>query len=460
MFARSLERDLERWAGSSRPKPLILRGARQVGKSTLVREFARKNGFQLLELNLERYVKLIPLFATFDIKKILLEIDSIFECKVSALSKPLLFLDEIQAVPSAIAALRYFYEDCPEIRVIAAGSLLEFALSKFQYSVPVGRIEYRYIGPLSFEEFLAAKNQNFLLEHLREAEQDLSVLSDIAHDKLLVLLREFLFLGGMPEVVAKLVETDDPFTAGVVHQSLLDTFENDLAKYSSGTALERMRNVFQKLPLHVGKKIKYVNFSKEDQAKEIKQSLNQLAMAQLWYPVFHSDGTGLPLGATASSEVRKVVYLDVGLMNRALDLKWSHIAKLSERTLCNEGIIAEQFVGQELLGRGDAYEKPSLFYWLREGKTGNAEVDYLIAAGRSVLPIEVKSGKSGSLKSLEYFAKTHDSPLAVRFDLNKPNFQRKPFPLLSLPLYMAQRCPSIIENFLQDQLPALKEENP
>ena len=146
-------------------------------------------------------------------------------------------------------------------------------------------------------------------------------------------------------------------------------------------------------------------------------------------------------------------------MNKALDLKWSHIAKLSERDLCNEGIIAEQFVGQELLGRGDAYEKPCLFYWLREGKTGNAEVDYLITSGRSVLPIEVKSGKSGSLKSLAYFAKTHDSPLAVRFDLNKPNFQRQPFPLLSLPLDMARRCPSIIENFLQGPPPPLNEKS-
>ena len=450
MFDRSIEQDLDEWARSSRPKPLILRGARQVGKSTLVREFARKNGYELLELNLERHVRLNPLFATFDMAKILLELDSIFERKVSSLAKPLLFLDEIQAVPSAIAALRYFYEDCPQIRVIAAGSLLEFALSKFQYSVPVGRIEYRYLGPISFEEFLAATGKTFLLGLLGEAQRDIGVISDSAHEKLLVLLRKFLFIGGMPEAVAKLVETDDPFTIGVVHQSLIDTFENDLAKYSSGAALERLRAVFQKLPLHAGKKIKYVNFSKEDRAKEIKQCLDQLAMAQLWYPVYQSDGTGVPLGATASSEVRKLLHLDVGLMNRALDLKWSHVAKLSERDLCNEGVIAEQFVGQELLGRLNSYEKPSLFYWLREGKSGNAEVDFLIAADRSVIPIEVKSGKSGTLKSLEYFVGTHDSPLAVRFDLNKPHFQKDPYPLLSLPLYMARRSHHIIENFLCD----------
>ncbi len=453
MFVRTIEQELAEWARSSRPKPLILRGARQVGKSTLVREFARKNGYELLELNLERHVRLIPLFATFNMEKILLELDSIFERKVSSVAKPLLFLDEIQAVPSAIAALRYFYEDCPQLRVIAAGSLLEFALNKFQYSVPVGRIEYRYLGPISFEEFLAATGHTFLLDVLNQyrpkAEKDVAILSDHAHEKLLVLLRKYLYIGGMPEAVAKLVETDDPFAAGVVHQSLIDTFESDLAKYSSGTALERLRAVFQKLPLHAGKKIKYVNFSTEDRAKEIKQSLDQLAMAQLWYPVCHSDGTGVPLGATASYDVRKLLYLDVGLMNRALDLKWSHVAKLSERDLCNEGVIAEQFVGQELLGRLESYERPSLFYWLREGKTGNAEVDFLIGVDLSVVPIEVKSGKSGTLKSLEYFVKHHGSPLAVRFDLNKPHFQKDPFPLLSLPLYMARRSSYLIESLLR-----------
>ena len=135
------------------------------------------------------------------------------------------------------------------------------------------------------------------------------IISDSAHDKLLLALRKFFFIGGMPEAVAKLVETDDPFSASVVHQSLIDTFENDLAKYSSGPTLERSRAIFQKLALHAGKKIKYVNFSKEDKAREVKQSLDQLAMAQLWYPVHHSDVTGLPLGATASSDVNEIDHM-------------------------------------------------------------------------------------------------------------------------------------------------------
>jgi predicted AAA+ superfamily ATPase len=152
-----------------------------------------------------------------------------------------------------------------------------------------------------------------------------------------------------------------------------------------------------------------------------------------------------------SPDVRKLLYLDVGLMNKALDLKWSHMAKLSDRNLCNEGPIAEQFVGQQLLHRREVFEKPALFYWLREEKTGNAEVDFIVDGGRKVIPVEVKSGKSGSLKSLRYFMENHDSPLAVRFDLNKPVYQQAPYPLLSLPLYLAGRSGALIEKYLDKE---------
>ena len=448
MFSRSIDNELLTWIKRSTRKPIIIRGARQVGKSTAVRCLADQHGFDLVEVNLERHPNLNAVFATLDLAKIFLELDSVVGRCIRTIKKPLLFLDEIQATPAALAALRYFYEDMPELPVIAAGSLLEFALTKFQYSMPVGRIEYRYLGPLSFEEFLTASGQDFLLKVLIEAADDISVLADHAHEKLLTAHRQFLYVGGMPEAVNQFLRNREPSDCQAVQQSLLDTFEDDLAKYSSGNSLMRLRNIYRQLPFQVGKKLKFVNFSKEEKSREVKQSLEQLAMAQLWYPVRHSDAHGSPLGASESAEVCKVLFLDVGLMNRALNLRWSHVAKLEERTLCNEGVIAEQYIGQELLYRRDIWEKQSLHYWLREKKAGSAEVDYVIDDYQSIVPIEVKAGKSGTLRSLQQFMDSHQAPLAVRFDLNKPSLQTVPYKLLSLPLYMSGRCGVIVEKLL------------
>ena len=448
MFNRTIDKDLQDWIKHPNRKPLIIRGARQVGKSTVVRRFANGRGLDLVEINLERHPRLNDAFATLDLTKIFLELDSIAGQSIRAMQKPLLFLDEIQATPAALAALRYFYEDLPKLPVIAAGSLLEFALAKFEYSMPVGRIEYRYLGPLSFEEFLAASGQDFLLNVIESAGIDFATLGDHAHDQLLMAHRQFLYVGGMPAAVERFLATRDPSECQGVHQALLDTFEDDLAKYCSGNALVRLREIYRQLPLQVGKKVKYVNFSKEDKAREVKQALDQLAMAQIWYPVHHSEAGGSPLGAAKSAEVRKVLFVDIGLMNRALNLRWPHVAKLDERSLCNEGVIAEQYVGQELLYRRMAWEKPSLYYWLREKKAGNAEVDYVIDDHQQLVPIEVKSGKSGTLRSLQNFVEARRSPLAVRFDLNKPSLQEAPYRLLSLPLYMAGRCVEIAGKFI------------
>ena len=445
MFSRSIDQDLSAWFKRPSRKPLLIRGARQVGKSTLVRRFAAGQGMDLVEVNLERHPNLNATFATFDLTKIFLELDSIAGCSIRSMKKPLLFLDEIQATPAALAALRYFYEDLPGLPVVAAGSLLEFALAKFQYSMPVGRIEYRYLGPLSFTEFLAASGQDFLLKVLDDASKDVAALSDHAHDQLSKAHRQFLFVGGMPEAMSQFLINQDPNDCRAVHQSLLDTFEGDLAKYCNGSALLRASQIYRQLPLQVGRKVKYVNFSADEKSREVKQSLEQLAMAQLWYPVRHSSCQGVPLGATQSDDVRKVLFLDVGLMNRSLNLHWSHVAKLDERTLCNEGAIAEQYIGQELLYRRESAQKPTLNYWLREKKVGNAEVDYVIDDFQAIVPIEVKAGKSGTLRSLQYFMDHHKSPLAVRFDLNKPSLQSVPYRLLSLPLYMSGQCGRMIE---------------
>jgi len=443
ILTRSLEVDLKTWIGSARRKPLIIRGARQVGKSTLIRKFAKDQGLNLIEINLEKHFVTNNVFASFDMKKILRELEAIVGEKIDSNSKLLLFLDEIQAAPAAIAALRYFYEDLSWLPVIAAGSLLEFALADFSYSMPVGRVEYRYLGPLGFQEFLAALGEEFLLEALRAVRQE--GVSATAHSKLLERQREFLLVGGMPEVVAEFVATENFEKCQSIQGGLLATFQDDFSKYSSGSKLQRLRRVFAQLAISVGRKIKYSNFSKDEKSREIRSALDLLMMAQLCQPVYHSNCSGLPLAATQDYDVYKILFLDVGLLNKALGLSWKQISDLDERTLVNEGVLAEQFVGQELLYRNQGKEAPSLNYWLRDGKSKNAEIDYVISDGQNILPLEVKSGKSGTLRSLHLFAELKNISSAIRLDLNTPSKQKidlqgKSYELESLPLY----CASII----------------
>ena len=353
-------------------------------------------------------------------------------------TKCLLFLDEVQATPAGIAALRYFYEERSDLPVIAAGSLLEFALQDFNYSIPVGRIEYRYIGPLRFHEYLKAAGEDFLVECLNK--MGVEGISESAHQKLVRLQREYLFVGGMPEVVRDFLDSGDHSLCQRTQGALIQTFRDDFAKYASGTKLLRLQRVFTKIPGIIGQKVKYVNLSKDEKSREIRGALEQLIMAQLCHPVIHSDCTGHPLSASQDEDAYKLIFVDVGLMNKALGTSWHFMENLDERTLVNEGPIAEQFIGQELLYRHRGREQPALNYWLREKKATNAEVDYVLGQNNSILPIEVKSGKSGSLRSLLLFADTKSIPVGIRFDLNSPTNQEikvadRIFTLKSLPLY-------------------------
>lgn len=441
LFRRDLEASLEKWIKDDQRKPLLIRGARQVGKSTMVRKLVDDHGYSLIEINLEKHHELNEVFASFNVKAIVREIEAVVSKKISKDINPLLFLDEIQATPAAIAALRYFYEEMGWLPVIAAGSLLEFALAEFSYSMPVGRVEYRYLGPLKFHEYLAAAGEDYLLTCLQSIWQE--GISATAHKALLKRQREYLFIGGMPEVVATFISSEDFQRCQDIQGDLLETFKEDFAKYSTGSKRQRLQRVFSVIPGQLGQKVKYTNLSKDEKAREVKESVFQLIQAQLCYPVFHSDCSGLPLEAGQDENVYKLIFLDVGLMNRALNLEWQDIKNLDERSLVNEGPIAEQFIGQELLYWHNGRVKPQLNYWLRDGKAHNAEVDYVIADGSNLMPIEVKSGKSGTLRSLKLFCELKGIKSAVRFDLNPPSKQNIELAngccltLQSLPLYCA-----------------------
>jgi predicted AAA+ superfamily ATPase len=425
---------IEKWFHSTTRKPLVLRGARQVGKSTLVRQFAEENQLNLIELNLERHLGLDNLFKTLDTQKILNTILDLTG-KRYVKDKTLLFLDEIQATPQALAALRYFYEEQSELAVIAAGSLLEFILSDHSFSMPVGRIQYLKMFPMTLVEFLIAIGQEQSVETIKRVAQTLEV-NAVVHEKLMDLLRIYFFVGGMPEAVKRYRDTGDLSQVSDVHASILDTYQDDFSKYGKSHKLALMQKCFSYAARAVGERVKYSQISPDHLSRDVKFALELLEYARVVHKIRHSDCTHLPLGVGQSEKIFKLIFLDIGLMNSRNGLRFRTTTSSMELSDLESGKLAEQFVGQEILNFSD------LFFWVRDGKSGNAELDYLIAHNSKIVPIEVKSGKTGSLKSLAVFSELKKPKQQVRFYSGLP---RRDGPLLSLPLYAAGFLPLVID---------------
>ncbi len=424
----------------------------------MVRAFAEENNLVLCEINLEKHPHLDEVFRTYDIRKINLEIEAI--AGVSPEKKGhLLFLDEIQSTPHALAALRYYYEEYPHLPVVATGSLLEFALSKANFSMPVGRVVYYHMFPLSFREFIHAVSPD-LLKYLDQIHWKTEIPLS-AHLKLLEKQREYLFVGGMPEAVSVYKESRSITEVTEVHRSIIDTYREDFHKYASQKDLLRLQKVFSQIPHRLTQKTKYSHYDSDARTSEIKHVIDLLTKARVCFPVVRSHCNGIPLSAEADEKSFKLLFLDVGLASHVLGLKWNSIQELTESELVNEGGLAEQFIGQHLLNLGEGKQTPELHYWLREGKANNAEVDYVIARSSKVYPVEVKAGKSGSLKSLHQYLLQKKSKLAFRFDLNQPSRQelessirvsgtqkkmvKVAYSLISLPLYAVEEINRICE---------------
>lgn len=451
---RSAEKHLFHWFARETAKPLIIRGARQVGKSTLVRQFASNQRLGLFEINLEKHPQLNSVFARLNVDDIIQEMEIVSGKKGVLASDSLLFLDEIQACPQAIPALRYLHEGHPSLKIIGAGSLLEFALTRHNFSMPVGRIEYLYLGPMTFEEFLEAGPDADSLEYLLNFRLEEN-FSPTAHDRLSRALRRFLVCGGMPEVVDAL-RTGSEEDAFRIHAAITETYRDDFAKYATRDELVRLQRLFGAMPRLVGRKLKYVNVDPDMRAAQVRAAVDLLAMAQVIALVFHSDCSGLPLGAGRREDVCKPLFLDVGLLNHMAGIRRIPAAEFQEERFVNEGQMAEQFIGQHLLYAADHETRPALHYWLKEARQNNAEVDYVIQSDSRIVPVEVKAGKSGRLKSLIEFVHRKQVPLAVRFDLNFPSRQvvehkltgdpgvAVRFPLISLPLYLVGQLPRLI----------------
>ena len=436
-FYRSILKDLEEWKAASVRKPLILRGARQVGKTTVVREFGKRFD-TFIELNLEKK-------ADRDLFENDLSVKDLFryiclEKKIVPNGLVLLFIDEIQNSPKAVAQLRYFYEEMPEVYVVGAGSLLEVMMERHKISFPVGRVEYRYMFPMTFVEFMAALGEDAVLEMYREKE-----IPEIADNKLASLFRLYSFVGGMPEVVARYVETEDMSQLKSVYESLITSYKDDVSKYAKNAAEANViRHVIETAPFETGKRIKFERFGNSNyKSKEIGEALKILERAMILYLRYPVNGHELPLVPNFKQHPR-LQFLDTGLLNYALGLSSVYYKDVQLSDAYN-GMIAEHVVDQELLAsQSSVLHKPTL--WVREKKQANAEVDFLIVKDGNVVPIEVKSGATGSLRSLHSYIDEGGFEVALRLYSGKKSVEnavtpqgRKPYKLVNLPLYYAGR---------------------
>ena len=432
MIHRSIYRTLMKWKNDTSRKPVLLRGARQIGKTFIIDHFAKNEFTNAITINFERNPEFKEIFTVNDPLKIIVQIELLTKIKIS-LGKTLLFLDEIQECPQAIIALRYFYEEIPTLHIIGAGSLLEFTLLAEDFSLPVGRIQYVYMYPLSFSEFLVALGYEQLKTYVLDTE-NLAKISVSLHNKLLEQLRLYFILGGMPEVVSAYIKNKSIIDCQRIQQSIVDTYRDDFSKYASQVKFKHLRKIFSAVPTMVGNKFVYSKVDPDTKSRELKDAMTLLETAGIIYRIKKISGAGIPLESHASELYFKVLFLDIGLM-QCMNGMGAEIALGENLTDIYKGALAEQFVGQELLAYSSPYHKENLYYWTRDKKNSSAEIDYLIQQNAQITPIEVKSGSIGRMKSMMLYKEAYQPKQAIKISQAPYNDQQD---ILELPLYAVE----------------------
>lgn len=449
-FKRSIEDYLNRWKSSTARKPLIIRGARQVGKTTLIQDFARTYT-HLIVLNLEKPADR-RYFEDFD------DVQTIFEALFlahnipsSAVTNTLLFIDEIQESPKAIQFLRYFYEEIPALNVISAGSLLEFAMQKVP-SFPVGRVEFLYLYPLNFQEYLEATGKQALLKQLQKVPA-----KTFAHQTLMDAFHRYAIIGGMPEVIKTDVEKHSLSDLRVIYESIWGTYKNDVEKYTSNeTERKIIKYLMVTAPLYLDERIKFQGFGNSNyRSREVGEAFRTLDEAKIVRLIYPTTDLHPPLKADLK-KAPHLQFLDSGLVNYSLGIQ-AEMLPMDDLNNAYKGAVIPHLITQELISlQNISAHTPN--FWVREKAQSNAEVDLLYAYGKFVIPIEIKSGTTGSLKSLHQFIEAADHPYAIRmyagsFKVEKaitPN--KKPYLLMNLPYYTGTTLPQYVEWFIGQTL--------
>lgn len=420
-YNRIIDEHLKEWAQRKKHKPLLLRGARQIGKSTAVRHLAEQFD-SYIEINFEKQ----PAYKSFfkkdlDVKRIVPLISAMSKKSITA-GKTLLFLDEIQDCPEAIMALRYFWEDMPDLHVIAAGSLLEFALDELP-TFGVGRIHSMYMYPMTFDEFLMANGEQLLLDLRNQASAE-NPLDEVIHTQLVDYVRTFMLVGGMPESVAKWVETHDYNQCQEIQDDILTGYEDDFPKYRKKVDPVLLRQTMRTVAVLATKKFIYAQVPGEYKSAEVKKALEMLTKAGIIIPVSHSKANGLPLENESDQKIRKMLLLDTGLMLRLLNMTMGDVTGITTQILTataadliNKGAIAEMLGGLEYMHYLSPNIRHEQYYWVREVKNSLAEIDYLLTFQSRIVPLEVKAGVQGGMKSLWEFMRDKKLSQAIRCSL-------------------------------------------
>lgn len=410
---------LSEWKNDSNRKALLIRGARQVGKTYSVRELGKTFRYYL-EVNFEEERAVKQFFVDSLNPAVLCQKLSAYFAVPIRPGETLLFFDEIQECLEALSSLRFFYEKMPNLHVAAAGSLLEFVISEIP-SQGVGRVHSIYMYPMSFDEFLEAVGEKQLIELKNHAAAD-RPLDEVFHKRLIDYLKIYNIIGGMPEVIKKYVTSKDILSCQEKLSDLIGTLRDDFAKYKKRSPLQRLREVFDSIALQASGKFKYSNIDSHSSHNSLKEALDLIVQAGLAYKIYHTSAQGLPLGAQIRINKFKAILFDTGIHQKILGLNMADIIAAQEINVINKGSIAEVFTGLEIIKNSPPDSEGRLYYWHKEKRASNAEIDYLIPCGSQIVPIEVKSGIRGKMQSMRIFMAEHNSQKGIRLSLE--NFAR------------------------------------
>lgn len=425
---RKLLNNLIEWKNDKNHKPLVLEGARQVGKTWLMKEFGRTQYKKVAYINFDRNEKMCKVFETdLDTNRLITAIELDVEFKITP-EDTLIIFDEIQECPRAITSLKYFNEDAPQYDIIAAGSLLGVA-HHFGTGFPVGKVEFLRLYPLSFTEFLDAMGKEQFVELIEK--QDFEMVK-LFNTKFEDLLKQYTYIGGMPEVVQDFVDNKDFKKVRTIQKRILSSYEKDFSKHIPANTVEKVRMLWNSVPTQLAKdnkKFIYNAIKKGARAKEFETALTWLKDAGLIYQVYKITKPGLPIGAYEDLDSFKLFVLDVGLLGALVNLDAKTILDRYEIFQEFKGAMAEQYVLQQFKTIKDL----PVYYWTNE--TSRSEVDFVIQVDLKVVPVEVKAATNLKARSLKIYMEQFKPELALRTSLAD---YKKTDNLIDLPLYVIE----------------------
>ena len=423
---RKIINQLIEWKNFSERKPLILQGARQIGKTYIVNEFAATQYQNYIYCNFEKETELASFFENLSPRSIIKNL-SAYKRKEIIPEKTLIIFDEVQACPEAITSLKYFNEEANEYHIIALGSLLGVSVNRGLSSFPVGKIQFMNMFPMDFEEYLLAKRESFLIEKIYKCYKDNSAMEEAFHNRLMEYYKEYLFVGGMPAVVENFIKTKNADYSNILKSDILDSYQNDMGKYNKQSEIPKTKIVYKNISTQLAKenkKFQYRQIKSGGRASEFENSIEWLCLAGIASQVFRLEHISLPLEANRSMTDFKFYMNDTGLCCSQQKLLFEDIA--FENSMLNDfkGGLIENYVFTQLKAKNK-----DLYYWTNENQ---AEIDFIARIGKDIIPIEVKASDNTRSKSLTSFVKKYNPPYAIRISAKNFGFENQ---IKSVPLY-------------------------